>query len=323
MFGEWTKEVEAVIEILKPAIELSLVGQEKLKQNQVEQKKDGTVVSICDFACQTIVMNGLQKEFPTDYVLGEEEVGKADDEFLGLVKSLLPEDLDPVKICSRAVMTIEDSYKRCWVIDPIDGTYGFVVNGNYAIATALLVDRHVVCSIVAWPRHDKSITGIDLDGPVIFAAAEGHGAYAIDLNNKRIRLTKPVNPKPISITSKQHVGNAVSLQHYIMEKIGFTENIEMVSMTKGFVVAAGGASIYVRIPWGANEENVWDIAPFELFVREAGGIGTTGMGEPIEYRQNGRVAGTQEGLLFTNRGPEFHQKVLEAYREALDKYRWF
>lgn len=323
-FGTWSNEVNAAIEILKPAIDVSLVGQEKLKKSEVELKGDGTVVSIVDFACQSLIMSGIKQHFPSDSVLGEEEIGKLDDDFLKHVKSLLPNDFDPVAACAPAVTTISDKDERCWVIDPIDGTYGFVNGGNYAIAMALLVNRHVVCSAVAWPRHEANATGLtQLEGPAIFVSSEGFGAYALDLKGHWVKLSKPVNPINRMIYTKQKVGNIIQMTEYIKSQLEIKDDITMVSMTKGFVIASGGATVYIRVPWGNSEEHIWDIAPFELLIREAGGFATTGDGKPLAYRSNARVEGTKLGCIFTNRDKAFHDKVIAVYQEALAMFRWF
>ena len=322
-FGNWTKEINAAIEILKPAIEVSMTGQDRLLKSEVETKKDGSVVSICDFACQSLIMDGIQRLLPGDYVLGEEEIKTLDEDFLKHVKSLLPEGFDPVKACSKSVRTIEDEYHRCWVIDPIDGTYGFIKKDNFAIAMALLVDRHVVCSAVAWPRHDKSITGLELDGPVIFVASEGFGAFALDLKGKIIKLQHSDSPKEVIVTTKQRAEKNENLMEYITNELGIKEQIHMVSMTKGFVVAANAGCAYIRIPWSVNDEYVWDIAPFELIVREAGGFSTLANGEPLTYNKNSRVNDTSKGCIFTNKDAAFHAKVCKVFTEGFAKYRWF
>jgi hypothetical protein len=46
---------------------------------------------------------------------------------------------------------------------------------------ALLVDLEVKVSVVGWPHHDPKFTGIPVDGPLIFVAAEGGGFAAVDL----------------------------------------------------------------------------------------------------------------------------------------------
>jgi 3'(2'), 5'-bisphosphate nucleotidase len=317
-FGKWTKEVNAAIEIIKPAITVSITGQEKLVSSEIETKSNGSVVSICDFACQSLIMDGIQRLLPGDYILGEENFNDIDEDFLNRVKTLLPEGFDPVEACSKSVRTIEDEYHRCWVIDPIDGTYDFVEKGNFAIAMALLVDKHVVCSAVAWPHHRKSITGLDLDGPVIFVASEGFGAFALDLNGKIIKLYRNDAPKEAVITSKRSYINRVI--KYVMKEVGIKEQITMTSMTKGLVLAANASCAYIRILMGYRDERVWDIAPFEIIVREAGGFATLITGEPITYNTNARANGTVDGCVFTNKDAAFHEKVCKAIREGLKKY---
>ena len=319
MFGEYTHEVEAGIECIKPAIEMSLVGQQKLKANEVELKSDGTVVSICDFACQTLIMKGIHDNFPGDEILGEEDVSHGDQFFIDMVKSILPEAIDPVATCRDCISKISEGMRRVWVIDPIDGTYGFIKNMNYAIAMALLVDLKVVASIVAWPRHKSEETGIPVDGPLIFVSAAGHGSYAVDLNNNYYPLNKKENPRNRLVHSEQAVGPHLQLTKYMMEKLNIPEEIAMVSMTKAFTIACGTNCVYVRLR-NTDDEHVWDIAPFEMLVREAGGYVSTPDGKPLVYTMDGRVANTKDGILVSCIDESFHQEVLKAYNEAHQKF---
>ena len=318
-FGEYTKEVETMIKIIRPAINISLVAQEKLKNSEVQIKADHTPVSICDFACQTIIVKGIKDNFPTDKVLGEEDVNHEDVSFLRLVKTLLPENLDPISICKDVITNITDDMHRVWVIDPIDGTYAFIKNGNYAIATALLVDLEVVCSIVAWPRHSSEITGIPLEGPLIFVSAKGYGSHAVDLNGNYFQFKKTHNPRYRMIGSGNLSEKERQTFSYIEEKLGIKEEFNDSSMTKGFVLAAGAGIIYLRIRCKADE-HVWDIAPFELFVREVGGFSTTIDGSPLKYSKEGKVIDSKRGIIFTFKDEAFHQKVLDLYREAYNKF---
>lgn len=318
-FGEYTKEVETMIQIIRPAIDISLVGQEKLKNSEVQIKADHTPVSICDFACQTVIVKGIKDNFPTDKVLGEEDVNHEDKSFLQLVKTLLPDELDPTLICKDVITKISDDMHRVWVIDPIDGTYAFIKNGNYAIATALLIDLEVVCSIVAWPRHKPEITGIPLNGPLIFVSAKGYGSYAVDLNGNYFQFKKSDNPRYRMIGSINLSERERETFTYIEKKLEIKEEFNDSSMTKGFVLAAGAGVIYLRIRC-LGDEHVWDIAPFELFVREVGGFSTTIDGNLLKYSKEGKVVDSKRGIIFTFKDKEFHQKVLELYKEAYEKF---
>lgn len=141
MFGAYTKEVNALVEIMKTAIPLTLSIQKNLELDEVKMKQDGTYVSIADYATQAIIMDGINRLLPGDDVFGEENLNVCNPYFLEMVKKLLPNNLDPVKACERAITTFGPNNHRVWVIDPIDGTAGFVVNQSYAIASDAQLQR--------------------------------------------------------------------------------------------------------------------------------------------------------------------------------------
>jgi fructose-1,6-bisphosphatase/inositol monophosphatase family enzyme len=63
-----------------------------------------------------------------------------------------------------------------------------------------------------------------------------------------------------------------------------------------------------------HHEFVWDIAQFDLFVREAGGFVTTPDGSLIAYNETARVGEASDTIIATNNRLEVHNKVLTAYR---------
>lgn len=318
-FGEYEKEVGQLISILRPTIDITLKGQQILDSLSVHTKTDHSPVSICDLASQTLIVKGIKEHFPNDFILAEEDPNLQNQEFLDLVKNLLPDGVDPSKYGNQIVNKRTDNMKRLWVIDPIDGTYDFIKNGNYAIATALLIDNQVVCSIVAWPRHQSSMTGIPLSGPLFFVSAKGHGSFAIDLDNHFFELKRNPHPQERLIVPKNISQPERSAYDLLKERLNIHDEFSDSSLTKGFVLAAGAGVAYLRIRCKGNEF-VWDIAPFELLVREAGGFATTIDGKPIEYSNDGFAIDSCRGLIMTSKDEEFHQKVLEIYREAYSRF---
>jgi hypothetical protein len=131
MFGDWIKEVLAGIDIIIPAMQLSLPGQQNVQQSQVQTKGDGTPVSIADFACQTLIVKGLKEHFPSDRVIGEDPSHET-AAIPSQVKTLLPGDPDPLEICRDGLRSIGATDHRVWVIDPIDG---FLIGGHNGRAT--------------------------------------------------------------------------------------------------------------------------------------------------------------------------------------------
>ncbi|KAH0789911.1 Inositol monophosphatase family protein [Histomonas meleagridis] len=314
--GDYQKEIEVGIAMLRKTMEISMKGQERLTSSQVENKSDGSPVSICDFACQMMLMKSIKDAFPNDKVYAEED-SHHDEHFLEDAMALLPEQLDFKEICAGLLKSVPND-QRVWVIDPIDGTYGFVKNGNFAIATALLIQREVVASVVGWPRHKTEFTGLP-DGPLIFVSAKGHGAYAVDQNGNFHKLMNNGNAKNAIVYSAGATPFENNCNEYIIEKMKITEKIPMVSMTKGFVLASGYAKAYLRIR-NYEDEYVWDIAPFELLVREAGGFSTTWDGKLIQYTENGICYNSKKGLIFSFVDEEYHKELLKAYAESYEKY---
>lgn len=280
-------------------------------------------------------MDGIHTHFPGDNILGEEDVSHEEPFFIQSVRTLLPENLDPVLTCKDSITSISDNMYRVWVIDPIDGTYGFIKNQNYAVAMALLIDLKVVASIVAWPRHSPEFTGLPVQGPLIFVAALNHGAYAVDINYKKgvsledsntesfitkngyryFPLKKKSHPINRLIHSEQSKSQELQLTKYMLNQLHIDDEMAMVSMTKGFTIACGTNKVYLRLR-GRDDEHVWDIAPFEMLLRECGCYATTPDGKGLVYNKEGRVENTKNGILFTCGDEAFHQEVLHVYNEG-------
>ncbi|EAX89052.1 Inositol monophosphatase family protein [Trichomonas vaginalis G3] len=310
MFGKYEKEVNTLVNIMKRAIPMTIGIQKRLDFEEVRTKKDGTYVSIADYAIQSIIMDGIFNNLPGDDCLGEEDCGKLNPYFLSMVKKVLPDDFDPVKACHKAIFKWGPDNHRVWVIDPIDGTAGFVSNGAYAIATALLIDMKVACSITAWPLHDPQYTGLPFEGPAIFIATDEGLAVAMDMEGNTYDMTKPTCHESGLLTNG--LGRVLAV---IKETFRIDNIISMVSMVKGFILASGKASVYARIH--KMQEHVWDVAPFELFVRNCGGYVTDGLGHQLVYLPNGMIKDTEYGILSTIGRQEFHDKVLATMREGM------
>lgn len=310
MWGKYEKEVTALIEIMHHAIPLTLGIQKNLDLEEVRLKKDGTYVSIADYATQAVIMDGIQRMLPGDDCFGEEDPNRCSPNFLSMVKKVLPPEIDPSVVCSRAILTFGPENHRVWVIDPIDGTAGFVQNGAFAIATALMIDLKVACSVTAWPLHDPKYTGIELEGPVIFIATDEGVATAMDLKGNTVDMRTPRFHEPGMLTN-----GLGRVQACIKERFQIENVISLISMVKGFILAAGKASVYARIH--KCQEHVWDVAPFELFVRNCGGKVTDGLGHQLVYLPNGKIKDTEYGILATIGRTEFHDHVLATMRDGL------
>jgi 3'-phosphoadenosine 5'-phosphosulfate (PAPS) 3'-phosphatase len=103
----------------------------------------------------------------------------------------------------------------------------------------------------------------------------------------------------------------------VADRIHFGGAAPMISMSRAFILATGNAILWPKCHLG-HTENVWDVVPFELFVREAGWITSTVHGTPIRYTGNGTVADSDEALVFSAGGPDLHEEGRVALRASVD-----
>src|SRR3982751_73323 len=110
---------------------------------QIERKVDAEEytepVTQADKAANELIVNGLGREFPDDGILAEESI----DTERRLTK------------------------RRVWMVDPLDGTNGFIArDGDFAVQIGLAVEGRVVLGVVFQPLPD-----------LLYRAAEGQGAW--------------------------------------------------------------------------------------------------------------------------------------------------
>ncbi len=105
----------------------------------VEEKSDGSPVTVADKKCERLIRESIEARFPDDAILGEEEGG------------------DDAPLASG----------RRWIIDPIDGTYNFArAVPIFSTLLALEKDGEIVLGVVYNPAMDE-----------IFWAEKGCGAF--------------------------------------------------------------------------------------------------------------------------------------------------
>ncbi|KAL2142171.1 hypothetical protein VTI28DRAFT_1504 [Corynascus sepedonium] len=139
--------------------------------------EDDSPVTVADFAAQALLISALHAAFPDDDFLGEEDDGelKGTDEskkamlekVWQVVKNTKLEDSKLEKMLGRPQSESETleaialgakhdeplkKGKRCWVMDPVDGTSAFMQGGQYAVVLALLENGKEVLGVCACPN---------------------------------------------------------------------------------------------------------------------------------------------------------------------------
>jgi histidinol-phosphatase len=194
---------------------------------EAKLKYDGSPVTIADTECERIIRAGIASRYAGDDILGEEE-----GETAGKVGST-----------------------RRWIVDPIDGTYGFARGlATFSTLLALEADGEIVLGIVHAPAAAET-----------FWAEKGKGAWK---NGNRL-------------TVSQHSELALSQFNFgglsrILER-GFAGKLEKIAKITGRQRSPGDYLGFSQVFEGKAEANLeiglkpWDLAPMKIIALESGG----------------------------------------------------
>ena len=164
---------------------------------------DSTPVTAGDFAIQGLVSASLRAQFPEDRFMGEEDAGdlRADDDLCALALRLASEfggDTDKeafLRAVDNGLEPPRGKGERVWVLDPIDGTKGFMTGQGYTIGLALVdADGTALVGVMGVPPEQEA--------PPIMAAVSGHGLKWFDAQGAAPVEYAPAKPawagKPLS-----------------------------------------------------------------------------------------------------------------------------
>jgi 3'(2'), 5'-bisphosphate nucleotidase len=277
-------------------------------------KVDTSPVTCADLASQAVVVQQLRRHTGDTRVMAEEDseqirldaalrrtvaelAGVADDEKL---IALLEHD-------NGREFGANDTY---WVLDPVDGTKGFLRREQYAVCLALVERGRPVLAVLACPNWTANGT--------LLVAERGRGAETLPLvgdavdGGRRVRVSSADNAADIVVT--QSVDSATLNQDEIaavLAQLGVRRpTLALDSATKYAAVATGAASLYLRLPNRADYfEKVWDHAAGALVVEEAGGAVSDINGAPLDFAA-GRTLARNRGILASN--GVLHQRALAA-----------
>lgn len=330
-------ELQVALSAVHSAMTISRAVQGELTLGRWD-KSDRTPVTVADLAVQAHISAALAQHFPNDPLMAEE----SSDELQ------TPEWAACLEIVTQHVATVRpeltghgdakgrvldwigrgqqapDPARRYWVLDPIDGTKGFLRRGQYAIALALIERGKILLGVLACPnlpqRPGKLGQAISAnDGMIFFARRDGLGAQAVVAPTGEPFHTDwvPVRVNHADAATATWCERVESsdknkdLTTIIVERAGVTSApYRLDSQAKYSVVARGEASIYLRHTLDKTyREKVWDHAAGVIVIEEAGGRVTDLRGQPLDFSL-GRELSANRGILATN--GILHAPILEA-----------
>jgi len=217
---------------------------------------------------------------------------------------------------------------RMWAIDPIDGTKGFLRQGQYAVCLALIEDGEVVLGAMGCPNLPVNFENPDGERGVIFVAVKGQGAFQrsindpleVDIEMKRI---SPLDLPGASFCESVEAGHSDQTTNArIASILGIAkESVRMDSQAKYCSIARGDGDIYLRLPVSESyEERIWDHASGNVLVTEAGGLVTDMYGKPLDFTL-GRTLKSNKGIVAAHKAVHAHviQAVIQATSETKSK----
>jgi 3'(2'), 5'-bisphosphate nucleotidase len=245
----------------------------------VEQKSyadDYEPVTEADRMANKIIVDRLQSEFPNDGILAEESI-----------------DTD------RRLQK-----RRVWLVDPLDGTTGFIQgNGDFAVQIGLVENGECIVGVVYQP----------LSG-VMYRATRGGGSW----------VDRPQLPSEAAAVSERtklpEMRLAASRSHRsprmnkVVSSLGFREEVQRGSVgIKVGLIVERQCDVYIHL---SPRTKQWDTCAPQLVLTEAGGKLTDLFGQPLGY--NVPDVQNRNGLVATNGAS--HPHVIERLAPLLAEF---
>ncbi len=245
----------------------------------VEQKNfddDSEPVTQADRIANELIVTGLQREFPGDGILAEESV----DTERRLGKS------------------------RVWMVDPLDGTNGFIAgNGDFAVQIGLVENGECIVGVVYQP-----LTG------TLYRAVIGEGTWIErpQLDPERARVSENRELAKMRLAASR--SHRSSRMNKVVQRFGFREEVQRGSVgIKIGLLVEQQCDVYIHL---SPRTKQWDTCAPQLILTEAGGSMTDLFGQPLNY--NVPEVQNRNGLVASN--GIAHDRIIEKLAPLLVEF---
>jgi len=360
-------EMRAAVEAVQLASRLCMATQDILARDDRAAKGDDSPVTVADFAAQALVSLWLERYHPEIQLVAEEtadalrapegaslsrRVTRLVNETLRLAIS--DGFIDDAHVVARSVsLPLTESFvadaidrgagspKRegaFWILDPIDGTKGFIAGRQYAVALGLMVNGSVVGGVLGCPNMPTDVipedaTHIPPERPgTVFAAYEERGCVAFPADARAPLAEGSAADPPRAKSCLADAGATPGSSRYmeswgdsivanggktkaLAAELGIVRTaVRVDSMAKYGALSRGDADLYLRFPPKSYREKVWDHAAGVAIVQAAGGVITDGEGHALDFTK-GRFL-EQRGGIIASANPSLHAAVLNALAKS-------
>ncbi|XP_047342297.1 PAP-specific phosphatase HAL2-like [Impatiens glandulifera] len=369
---KFRQELDIAVRVVHLACSLCRKVQQSLVSSRYDQstsKDDDSPVTIADWSVQAMVSWMLSEHFGSQNlsIMAEEDtktllkpdssdllttVVKTVNECLdeapkyGLKSPLkaldVPQVLHAISRCNSNAGTVG----RHWILDPVDGTLGFLRLDQYAVALALIDNGQVVIGVLGCPNYSMRKDGMKLamsnnsllvnnpsennKGCVMFTARGSGKAWMQPMiggdeefewlkRTEQIRVSSINDPaqatfcEPVERANSNH-SFAAELAH----SVGLRKQpLRVYSMVKYAAIAKGDAEIFMKFARVGYKEKIWDHAAGVLLVHEAGGVVTDAGGRQLDFSRGVYLEGLDRGIIACS-GADLHNKIVNAIFASWD-----
>jgi len=249
-----------------------LIAEEKVGVDNYSEP-----VTIADREASSLIVERLASAFPTDGILSEEEIDDPDQRL---------------------------SKRRVWIIDPIDGTAGFVKkDGDFGVQIGLAENGIPILGVVYLPFHDK-----------LCYASLGEGSFVVDQGGEPQRMkTSDVQafPEMKLAMTRNHPS---SRMERVIEHFGFRDIVRRGSVgLKIGLITDKTCDIYIH---PSRRTKLWDTCAPQIILQEAGGTFTDLFGNEMRYDRADLQ--NYNGIVATNGAA--HTSVVEHLKPILAEF---
>lgn len=311
-------DLTPIIHAVRQAAELC----RRIQQTHFVRSEKGAndPVTIADYGAQVILHRALSRAYPDDGILSEEQAGQfmtlLDDgqrlEITAILSDILGERVSVDEAARWLDHGSGRQTGRMWVVDPVDGTKGFINMRHYTIAVGVLLDSEPVEAVLGCPAYDSAdgqgMMFYTRDGRAFAEPLNGGTPVSIHVSNRvdmtAVRMVESVVWEHSDVGQMQQIRRTLGIPGANVRQID--------SQEKAARVASGDADINMRLPRGGSGENrmyIWDYAPGTALLRAAGGMATDLDGSPLDFTR-GRLLAANSGVLMTN--GHIHEQVVRA-----------
>ena len=275
--SQFTNELRAAVDLARAAG--AAILEHYKGPLDVEQKNfddDSEPVTQADRIANELIVTGLQREFPNDGILAEESV----DTTRRLGKS------------------------RVWMVDPLDGTNGFIAgNGDFAVQIGLAENGECIVGVVYQP-----LTG------TLYRAVIGEGTWIERPQLEPERAHVSDNGELVQMRLAASRSHRSSRMNKVVQRFGFRDEVQRGSVgIKIGLLIEQQCDVYIHL---SPRTKQWDTCAPQLILTEAGGSMTDLFGQPLNY--NVREVQNRNGLVASN--GIAHDRIIEKLAPLLAEF---